>query len=311
MNPRTRTSRTMTLLRRDAAGYAFIAPWLLGFLLLTAGPMAVSVYLSGTSWTMLSSPFPVGLSNYSAILSDDPLFVTSLLNTLYYVAFAVPLGLLISLSLALLLHQRVKGIGVFRTLFFLPSITNLVAISMLWLWIFNPEYGLLNGILSLAGIRGPLWLQSEAWAKPSLILMSLWGVGGTMMVFLAALQGIPEELYEAANLDGAGRFRRFLHITLPMISPAMLFNLTMGIIGSFQVFTQAYVMTGTAQPGSEGGPNNATLFVVLYLYKKAFQEFRMGYASALAWILFALILAVTLFQLRMAKRWVHYEAGEQ
>ncbi|HSQ75021.1 MAG TPA: sugar ABC transporter permease [Bacteroidota bacterium] len=301
----------MTRLRREAEGYAFISPWLLGFLLLTAGPMAVSVYLSGTSWTMLSSPIPLGLSNYSTILADDSLFVTSLLNTLYYVAFSVPLGLLVALLLALLLHQRVKGIGVFRTLFFLPSITNLVAISMLWLWIFNPEYGLLNSMLSLAGIRGPLWLQSESWAKPSLILMSLWGVGGTMMVFLAALQGIPEELYEAANLDGAGGFRRFLHITLPMISPAMLFNLTMGIIGSFQVFTQAYVMTGTAQPGSEGGPNNATLFVVLYLYKKAFQEFRMGYASALAWILFALILAVTLFQLRMAKRWVHYEAGEQ
>ncbi len=311
MKPRTSTSRTMTRLRREAEGYAFIAPWLLGFLLLTAGPMAVSVYLSGTSWTMLSSPIPLGLSNYSTILADDSLFVTSLLNTLYYVAFSVPLGLLIALLLALLLHQRVKGIGVFRTLFFLPSITNLVAISMLWLWIFNPEYGLLNSMLSLAGIRGPLWLQSESWAKPSLILMSLWGVGGTMMVFLAALQGIPEELYEAANLDGAGGFRRFIHITLPMISPAMLFNLTMGIIGSFQVFTQAYVMTGTAQPGSEGGPNNATLFVVLYLYKKAFQEFRMGYASALAWILFALILAVTLFQLRMAKRWVHYEAGEQ
>ena len=311
MKPRASTSRTMTRLRREAEGYAFIAPWLLGFLLLTAGPMAVSVYLSGTSWTMLSSPIPLGLSNYSTILADDSLFVTSLLNTLYYVAFSVPLGLLVALLLALLLHQRVKGIGVFRTLFFLPSITNLVAISMLWLWIFNPEYGLLNSMLSLAGIRGPLWLQSESWAKPSLILMSLWGVGGTMMVFLAALQGIPEELYEAANLDGAGGFRRFLHITLPMISPAMLFNLTMGIIGSFQVFTQAYVMTGTAQPGSEGGPNNATLFVVLYLYKKAFQEFRMGYASALAWILFALILAVTLFQLRMAKRWVHYEAGEQ
>jgi multiple sugar transport system permease protein len=296
--------------KRDIAGYAFIAPWLIGFLLLTAGPMAVSVYLSGTSWTMLSPPVPVGLANYETLLSDDPLFVTSLLNTLYYVLFAVPLGLLVSLVLAMLLHQQVKGIGLFRTLFFLPSVTNLVAVSMLWIWIFNPEYGLLNSMLAVIGIKGPLWLQSEAWAKPSLILMSLWGVGGTMMVFLAALQGIPQELYEAADLDGAGRFRRLIHITLPMISPAMLFNLVIGVIGSFQVFTQAYVMTGTAQPGSEGGPNNATLFVVLYLYKKAFQEFRMGYASALAWILFALILAVTLIQLRLSKRWVHYEAGE-
>jgi multiple sugar transport system permease protein len=296
--------------KRDVAGYGFIAPWLIGFLFLTAGPMAVSVYLSGTSWTMLSPPVPVGLANYETLLSDDPLFVTSLLNTLYYVVFAVPLGLLVSLVLAMLLHQRVKGIALFRTLFFLPSVTNLVAVSMLWLWIFNPEYGLLNSMLALAGIKGPLWLQSESWAKPSLILMSLWGVGGTMMVFLAALQGIPQELYEAADLDGAGRFQRMIHVTLPMISPAMLFNLVIGVIGSFQVFTQAYVMTGTAQPGSEGGPNNATLFVVLYLYKKAFQDFRMGYASALAWILFALILAVTLIQLRLSKRWVHYEAGE-
>jgi len=296
-----------TLLKRDAAGYAFIAPWLLGFLLLTAGPMAASVYLSGTSWTMLSPPVPVGLANYETILADDNLFVTSLANTLTYVALAVPLGLIVSLLLALLLHQRVKGMTFFRTLFFLPSITNLVAVSMLWLWIFNPEYGLLNSLLARIGIQGPLWLQSESWAKPSLIIMSLWGVGGTMMVFLAALQGIPQDLYEAADLDGAGWFRRFLHITLPMISPAMLFNLTIGVIGSFQVFTQAYVMTGTAQPGSEGGPNNATLFVVLYLYKKAFQEFRMGYASALAWILFALILVVTLFQLRLSKRWVHYD----
>jgi multiple sugar transport system permease protein len=199
----------------------------------------------------------------------------------------------------------------FRTAFFLPSITNMVAVSMLWLWVFNPEYGLLNALLGLFGIQGPLWLQSEAWAKPSLILMSLWGVGGTMMVFLAALQGIPQDLYEAAELDGAGQARRFLHITLPMISPAMLFNLVVGIIGTFQVFTQAYVMTGTAQPGSEGGPNNATLFVVIYLYKKAFQEFRMGYASALAWVLFFIILTATIFQMRMAKRWVHYEGGER
>jgi len=298
-------------LKRDAAGYAFIAPWLIGFVLLTAGPMIVSVYLSGTSWTMLSPAVPVGLANYEKILVEDELFVTSLQNTLYYVVFSVPLGLVTSLILAMMLHQRLRGISVFRTIFFLPSITNMVAVSMLWLWVFNPEFGLLNALLAWVGIEGPLWLQSESWAKPSLIIMSLWGVGGTMIVFLAALQGIPQELYEAADLDGAGRFRRLIHITLPMISPAMLFNLIIGVIGSFQVFTQAFVMTGTAQPGSEGGPNNATLFVVLYLYKKAFQEFRMGYASALAWILFFLILAVTLVQMRLSKRWVHYEAGER
>lgn len=292
-------------------GYLFIAPWLTGFLVLTAGPMIASLYLSTTSWTMLAPPTHVGLGNYAAILTDDPLFVMSVGNTLYYVLLSVPLGLVVALGLALLLDQKVRGMAVFRTIFFLPSITNMVAVAMLWLWVFNPEFGLLNTILGWCGITGPLWLQSETWAKPSLILMSLWGVGGTMMVFLAALQGIPRDLHEAAALDGAGPVRRFVHITLPMISPAMLFNLVVGIIGSFQVFTQAFVMTGTAQPGTEGGPNNATLFVVLYLFKKAFQEFRMGYASALAWVLFFIILAATIVQMRMAGRWVHYEGGDR
>lgn len=301
----------MTARRADRTGYLYIAPWLLGFLLLTAGPMCVSLYLSTTSWTMLTPPVGVGPGNYTAILTDDPLFAVSLMNTLFYVLLAVPLGLGVALTLALLLDQKVKGVAFFRTAFFLPSITNMVAVAMLWLWIFNPEYGLLNSLLRQIGVAGPLWLQSETWAKPSLVLMSLWGVGGTMMIFLAALQGIPQELYEAAELDGAGPVRRFLHITVPMISPAVLFNLVVGIIGTFQVFTQAFVMTGTAQPGTEGGPNNATLFVVLYLYKKAFQEFRMGYASALAWVLFFLILAATIAQMRMAKRWVHYEGADR
>jgi multiple sugar transport system permease protein len=298
-------------LREMLEGYAFIAPWLLGFLLLTAGPMLASLYISGTSWTMLSSPQWVGAENYVRLFTDDPLFVESLWNTLYYVALSVPLSLLCSLGLALLLHQKVRGIGIFRTIFFLPSITNMVAVAVLWLWIFNPEYGLLNLLLQKVGIAGPLWLQSPAWAKPALVVMSLWGTGGTMIIFLAALQGIPHELHEAASLDGAGSLQRFLHITLPMISPAFFFNLIVGIIGSFQVFTQAYVMTGTAQPGSEGGPANATLFVVLYLYKKAFQEFKMGYASALAWVLFAIILVFTFVQWRMSKRWIYYEAGER
>jgi multiple sugar transport system permease protein len=187
---------------------------------------------------------------------------------------------------------------------------NIVAVSVLWLWVFNPEFGLLNTFLRRIGIDGPLWLQSEAWAKPSLVIMSLWGVGGTTIIFLAALQGIPADLYEAAALDGASPMRRFFHITIPMISPAIFFSSIMGVIGSFQVFAQAFVMTGSAQPGTEGGPNNATLFLVLYLYKKAFQEFRMGYASALAWILFFIILAFTVLQTRLSKNRVYYEAGQ-
>ena len=202
-------------------------------------------------------------------------------------------------------------LAAFQSIFFLPSITNMVAVSILWIWVFNPESGLLNGALKAVGLEGPLWLQSEAWAKPALVLMSLWGVGGPMIIFLAALQGVPPELYEAAQLDGAGPGRRFFSITLPMISPALFFSVVINLIGSFQVFTQAFVMTGTAQPGTEGGPNNATLFMVLYLYKKAFQDFRMGYASALAWILFFLILLFTLLQKKFARKWVYYEAGER
>jgi multiple sugar transport system permease protein len=298
-------------LKREAQGYVFIAPWLLGFILFTAGPMVASVYISGTSWSMLSTPIGLGFENYERILTDDPLFVQSLWNTAFYVVLSVPLGLILALGLALLLNQRVSGIGLFRTIFFLPSITNMVAVSVLWLWVFNPEFGLLNSALQRFGIVGPLWLQSEEWAKPALVMMSLWGIGGTMIVFLAALQGVPRELYEAAELDGAGSFGRFFHVTLPLISPAVIFNVIIGVIGSFQVFTQAYVMTGSAQPGSEGGPNNATLFMVVYLYKKAFQEFKMGYASALAWVLFALIMVFTLVQFRMSRRWVYYEAGSE
>ncbi|HMK38612.1 MAG TPA: sugar ABC transporter permease [Bacteroidota bacterium] len=298
-------------IRRTMEGYLFVSPWIAGFILLTAGPMIASLYVSGTSWTMLSPPVWVGAQNYAHLLTDDPRFGTSIMNTLSYVALAVPLGLLVSLLLALLLNRRVPGRGVFRTLFFLPSITNLVAVSLLWMWILNPEYGLLNGALRMAGIEGPLWFQSETWARPALVVMSLWGTGGTMIVFLAALQGIPGELYEAAQLDGAGAFSRFIHITLPMISPAFLFNLIVGIIGASQVFTQVFVMTGSAEPGSEGGPNNATLFVVLYLYKKAFQEFAMGYAASIAWVLFFLILAATVIQMKLAGRWVYYEAGEK
>jgi multiple sugar transport system permease protein len=289
----------------------FIAPWFAGFLLFTAGPMAASLLISFHSWSLLSAPEWVGLENFHRILVEDPLFLRSVGNTLYYTVFSVPLGILAGLSLALLMNRRLPGLGAFRTVVFLPSITNIVAVSVLWLWVFNPEFGLINAVLRMFGIDGVYWLQSETWAKPALILMSLWGAGGSAVIFLAALQGIPRELHEAAALDGAGTLRRFLHVTFPMISPALFFSLVIGIIGSFQVFAQAYVMTGTAQPGSEGGPNNATLFLVLYLYKKAFQEFQMGYAAALAWVLFFIILAFTVVQTRLSKRWVYYEAEGQ
>lgn len=295
-------------LKNDLLGYLFISPWLIGFLALALGPMLLSLVMSFTRWSMLSPPLWIGLENYRELILD-PLIPTSLWNTAYYVAFAVPLGVLLSLLLALLLHQKLKGIGLFRTIFFLPSVTNMVAVSILWMWVFNPEFGLLNRGLAMLGIDGPLWLQSETWAKPALILMSLWGVGGGMIITLAGLQNIPKELYEAAHLDGARRWHRLWHITLPMISPVLFFNLVMNTIGAFQVFTQAFVMTASSSQGQEGGPNNATLFFVLYLYKKAFQQFKMGYASAMAWLLFLIILVFTVIQFSLSRRWVYYESG--
>ncbi|MCU0645940.1 MAG: sugar ABC transporter permease [bacterium] len=291
-------------------GWLFISPWLIGFIFFAAGPILFSMLMSFTRWSLLSPPQWIGIGNYQEILFDDPLVYKSLWNTAYYVLFAVPLGVGLSLALALLLNQKLKGMNIFRTIYFLPSVTNLVAISILWLWIFNPEFGLLNRALSWIGIDGPLWLQSEVWSKPALILMSLWGIGGGMIINLAALQSIPQELYEAADLDGAQRWRKTIHITLPLISPAIFFNLVMNIIGSFQVFTQAFVMTASSAQGQEGGPNNSTLFFVLYLYKKAFQQFQMGYASALAWILFIIILIFTIVQFSLSRRWVYYESGD-
>lgn len=302
--------RNAMTFRQSLGGYLFISPWLIGFLIFTAGPMVASLIISMSSWSLLSPPTWVGLENYGTIMTEDPLFLTSLWNTAFYVVLSVPLAIAAGLMLAMLLHNRLPGMGFFRTVVFLPSIMNIVAASVLWLWIFNPEFGLFNTLLGWLGIQGPIWLQSETWAKPSLVIMSLWGVGGTTIIFLAALQGIPPELHEAAALDGAGPAQRFFHITIPMISPAIFFSSIMGVIGSFQVFAQVFVMTGAAQPGTEGGPNNATLFLVLYLYKKAFQEFQMGYASALAWILFFIILLFTVLQTRLSKNRVHYEAGQ-
>ncbi len=289
-------------------GWLFVSPWVIGFVLLTAGPMVYSLYLSFTASSLLSLPQWVGLENYRRMFAD-PIFYRSLGNTAYYAALGVPLGLVLSLGLALLLDAPVRGLGFFRTLFFLPSVTNTVALSILWLWLLNPEFGLINVALARFGLEGPLWLQDETWAKPALVLMSLWTVGGQMIICLAALQGVPPELKEAAAIDGAGPVRRFFAVTLPLISPALLFNLIMGLVGALQVFTQAFVMTGGVQPGSEGGPNQSTLFIVLYIYKKAFQEYDMGYASALAWALFLIITVCTWIAWRVSKSRVHYEGG--
>lgn len=221
--------------------------------------------------------------------------------TIYYL-LNVPLNLLLGLLLAILLNQKIRGIAVFRTIYYLPSVTAGVAVSLLWMWIFNPRFGVINVLLSKVGIQGPAWLGSETWAMPALIIMSIWGVGGSMLIYLGALQSIPTHLYEAATLDGAGAWRKFLNITIPMVTPVLLLNMIMGVIASFQVFTQAFIMT-------KGGPNYATLFYVLYLYQQAFEWFNLGYASALAWVLFVVILIFTFVILRSSSKWVYYEGG--
>jgi multiple sugar transport system permease protein len=285
-------------------GFALISPWLLGFLIFTAGPMLASLYLSLCKYDFHTLSF-VGLKNYDILLTKDPLFYKSLGNTALYVLFSVPLGLTGSLLIAVLLNQRAKGLPIFRTLFYLPSLVPAVASGLVWLWVLHPDAGILNFGLSKIGIKGPAWLLDPKTALTSLTIMSLWGVGGgRMLIFLAGLQGISDELYEAAQLDGARGWACFRHITLPMLSPTIFFNLILGIIGSFQVFTSAYIMTG-------GGPDNATLMYVLYLYNNAFRYFKLGKASAMAWILFVILLGFTLAQFKNASKWVYYEGGEK
>lgn len=289
--------------RRDIfEGYLFAAPWLIGFVLFTAGPVVVSFLFSFCEYRVLSPARWIGMNNYRDLFQSDPLFWKSLWNTAFYALFHVPLELCGALLLAVLLNQPVRGMSFFRTIFYVPSVISGVAVSVLWMWILNPEYGILNAALGKIGIQGPGWLSDPAWSKPAIIIMSLWGLGAGMMVLLAALQGIPRHLYESAKIDGAGFFVQFIHITIPLLTPALFFNLVIGVIGSFQIFTQAYVMTN-------GGPLDSTLFYALYLFRTAFQTFRMGYASAMAWILFAVVLTLTLIQMRLAKRWVYYESG--
>ena len=230
----------------------------------------------------------VGLSNFRELFLTDKRFLGSMGNTAYYVALYVPLHMLVALGLALLLDQKVRGMPVYRTMFYIPSIVPIVAGSILWVWILQPEWGLINSVLSTFGIKGPLWLASLTWSKPSLIMMALWGSGAAMIICLAGLQGVPQHLYEAAEIDGADRWQRFVRITLPMLSPTLFFMLILGVIGSFQVFTTAYVMTG-------GGPAESTLFYMLYLYRRAFVFLNMGYAAAMAWILFVIVLVLTMF----------------
>ena len=280
-------------------GYLFISPWLIGFFVFVAGAMVASMGISFFRTDLLSETKFLAFDNYGKMLHDK-LVAKALLNTAYYSFAMVPLGLSLALMAALLLNQGLHGQGFFRTVYYLPSVVSGGAVSVLWAWIFHPHLGLLNGLLAKVGIQGPMWLASERWAMPSFIIMGLWGPGGGMLIFLAALQGIPTTLYDAAAIDGANAWQRFWHVTIPMMTPTILFSLIMRIISCWQVFTQAYVMT-------EGGPNNATLTMVLLVYRQAFQNYRFGYASALAWLLFVIILLFTILIFRSSEAWVYYE----
>lgn len=309
--PAARPRRIGTLARREAIiFYLCVAPWVIGFLAFTLGPMLASLYLSFTSWDVLSPPVWNGVANYQRIFTNDPDFIQSLKVTATYAIFSVTLRLVTALFLAILLNEAAHAIGIFRTAFYMPTIVASVAAALLWSWILNPKFGPVNGVLRLFGLPGPRWFSDPDFALWGLIIMSSWGVGGEMLIFLAGLKGIPHHLYEAAELDGAGRVARFFNVTVPMLSPSIFFNFVMSVIGAFTTFDAAFVIS-TARSGTAGGPLKSTLFYMLNLYTVAFGTHRMGYASALAWILFALIMVLTLLIVRSSALWVFYEGDKR
>jgi multiple sugar transport system permease protein len=285
--------------REERAFWIFISPWIIGFLLFIGGPIVASLYLSFTEYNVIDPATFTGVSNYIALF-DDKLFYQSLKVTVYYVVLAVPFSIILGLLLAVLLNQKVKGLPFFRTMFYAPTVISGVSVAFLWSWLLNPDFGIVNSILADIGINGPGWFTSKHTVIPSMVLMQLTSIGGAMVIFLASLQSLPSELYEAASIDGASVFRKFFKITVPLVSPVILFNTIMGIIASFQIFTQAYIIT-------KGGPDWMSYFYIYYLFETAFSQFRMGYASAQAWILFIIIFAFTMVSLWASKKLVHYE----
>jgi len=279
----------------------FLFPWLVGFIGYSIYPIIISLYYSFCQYDVLQIPMYIGFNNYYEILLNDPYFWKSISNTFFYTLFRVPSNIILSLIIAISINKISKGGSIFRTAYFIPSLVSGVALSVIWMWIFNPQIGLLNLILKFFGLSEPMWLQDPSWSKPALIIMSFWSAGGgRMLIFLAALRNIPPKLYEAFKLDGGSSFQSFFHITLPMISPIIFLWSIVEVIASMQVFTEAFIMT-------KGGPVDSTLFYNLYLYNKAFQDFNMGYASALAWLLLIITLIITSIQFKMSKKYVYYE----
>ncbi|WP_256992758.1 sugar ABC transporter permease [Paenibacillus sp. SSG-1] len=281
-----------------ASFYMFVSVWIIGFLLFTLGPMVFSFYISFTQWEVVSDPVWAGADNYR-MLFKDTMFYKSLAVTFYYTLVSVPLQVVLSFGIALLMNLKLRGIYLFRTIYYLPTLVQGVAQMVLFIWIFNPNVGLINSVLRFAGIHGPAWLSDPHWSMPAIILMSLWTVGGNMIIYLAGLSDIPQSLYEQAEIDGATVLRRMWHVTLPQISPILFFNAVTSMIGAFQTFTQGFLVNG--------GPDNSLLFYAYYLYQNAFMWFKMGYGSALAWVLFVIILLFTLLVFRSSAIWVYYE----
>ena len=300
-----RVSLTPAARREAVVFYLTISPWLIGFWIFTVVPMVISLYLSFTSWNVLTAPQWIGFKNYVDMFTNDPDFYQSLKVTLLFTVTSVPLQMLVALLLAVLLNQATRAVGFFRTAFYIPSIVASVASAVLWTWIFNPRFGPVNGLLRSLGMATPQWFNDPRYALIALIIMSSWGVGGQMLIFLAGLKGIPRSLYEAAEVDGADSLTSFLRITLPMLSPTIFFNLVMSMIGAFQTFDSAFVIS-TARAGQLGAPLKSTLFYLLHLYQEGFNFLNMGYASALAWVLFIIILTVTLIINRSSQSWVFY-----
>ncbi|WP_379316570.1 carbohydrate ABC transporter permease [Paenibacillus puldeungensis] len=286
--------------REERQFFFFISPWLLGFLIFTLYPMVFSVVLVFTNMDMTGSGQFIGFANIVRALAQDPLFYKSLLNTLYFVLVSVPVSLALAFLIALLLNQRIKGVGFFRTSFYIPYITSGVAVTLLWGWIFNAQFGLVNYSLSLFGISGPNWLSDMKWAMPAIIIMGIWTIGNSIIITLAGLQDIPAQLYESAEIDGASRLVQVTRITLPLVTPTLYFNLVMGIIGGFQIFMQPYILT-------EGGPNYATYTYMMHIYNSGFKYNEMGFASTLAWLLFIVIMLITQMINRTSKFWVYYD----
>ena len=311
------TSRHTLAWREARSGYLFIVPWIIGFLVFTVGPMVSSLYFSFTDYNIIDAPRWVGLANYARVFQGvpeylmsgdprqlkDPIFWKSLQVTLYFAVLSLPLNLVVSFVLAILLNQKIFGLHIWRSIYFLPSIISGVAVTLLWVRILNPRMGILNSFLRDIGIQSPPgWLQDPDWAIPALVIMGLWGVGGSMIIYLAGLQGIPTDLYDAAKVDGANIWQSFWNVTFPMMTPVLFYNVVLGLITTFQYFTEVYVATG-----GSGGPQRATMFYNLYIYQNAFRYFDMGYASTMAWILFVIVLGLTALIFRSSEAWVYYE----